>query len=55
MGHVIVIINLHETKNKKDRFFTVKNSECNGYNLFRKYYDLRPSNVEHNRFSAHWD
>lgn len=45
----IAVVTLSNTKNKKQRTFTVT-SECNSYNFFKKYYALRPTNATNGRF-----
>lgn len=47
------IINLRNTKTKKDRIFTVA-EECNGYAFYKKYAALRPSEMKHDRFFLYY-
>lgn len=44
----ILIVSVKETKNRKDRMFTIT-SDLDGYNLYYKYLRLRPTNVSHSR------
>lgn len=44
----MLVVTLHDTKTKKKRVFTV-GSECNGYDIYHKYFRLRPKTVKHNR------
>lgn len=44
----ILIVTVTETKNKKDRIFTIT-SDLDGYNLYQKYVCLRPKNVTHRK------
>lgn len=46
---IMVIVNLHDTKTKKHRFFIVV-EECNGYQIYKKYSMLRPPNIKHDKF-----
>lgn len=45
----MLVVTLHDTKTKKKRMFAV-GSECNGYEIYKKYLQLRPKGVKHNRF-----
>lgn len=45
----IIIVQLKETKTKKNRMFTI-GDDCNGYNIYQAYKKLRPVNVLHKRF-----
>lgn len=45
----LLLITLNNTKNKTSRSFTVT-ADLNGYELCKKYMNLRPTNVNHNRF-----
>lgn len=50
---MVAVINLHETKTKKDRFFAITN-DCNGYGLYKKYYNMRPSGINHDSFFIYY-
>lgn len=45
----IAVITLHDTKTKKYRTFTIT-GDCNSYQLYKKYFDLRPKDVSHDFF-----
>lgn len=47
-GKLLIVI-LNDTKNKKNRTFTVTD-DLNGYDLCKKYINLRPKNLNHERF-----
>ncbi|KAF2885437.1 hypothetical protein ILUMI_20717 [Ignelater luminosus] len=49
----MLIVTLKDRKTKKKRIFTV-NSDCNGYELYKKYARLRPANVKHGRLFLYY-
>lgn len=47
-------VTLYCTNTKKNSIFTII-SESNGYNLYKKYYSLRPSNVKHEKLFTYYN
>lgn len=45
----ILVVTLRDTKTQKRRIFTIT-TEINGYQLYHKYFRLRPTNINHRRF-----
>lgn len=45
----VAIVTLSETKTKRKRIFAITN-DCNGYDILKKYKQLKPPNVKYSRF-----
>lgn len=45
----VAVVQLNNTKTKKNKFFTVTD-DCNGYEIYKKYWNLRPNDTKHDSF-----